>query len=191
MDFRLKLALSLAPLAAGCAHVNSRGIAYDGGEDNDTLFVWKSNYSAGIGVNDGMCAQAATTADSTALTAAAEVGAEALKAINPAAITSSENGKLADVALGTSKSVMLTNATTAQTAFANIAFFYLCQISLNQKLTGEDIKVMWEQANQTIEKVGNGSAVTAALSAPSVTLPRRDESTSDTTTTTTTTVGNN
>lgn len=53
--------LAAATVLGGCAHMNSRAIAYDS-TGGDRLFVWGSNYSAGIGTNDGICAQAATTA---------------------------------------------------------------------------------------------------------------------------------
>lgn len=166
-------ALFLIPLLSGCAHMNSRAIAY-GDTAEDKLFVWGSQYSAGIGTNGGMCAQAATTARATSVGTDVAVGDKALGLINPATLTSEDNGKLAEVAVSTNQSVMLTNATNAQTAFANIAFFYLCQISLNQKLQPNEIVEMWKATTGAISSVGTATVNTPTI-APSTPIVRDRE----------------
>lgn len=139
------------------------------------VFIWKADYSAGIASQGGVCAQGALTANAKSMEMAANLSNDLLQ-IAKASPSSVEKGDLAKVGLATSNNVMLTNATNGQTAFANIAFFYLCQIALNNNsrkfshsrgddgkshqsetnsLSGDNIVQMWKD---TLDKVALISA---------------------------------
>ncbi len=114
----------------------------------------------GIGNGNGMCAQGALTANS-----------EAFGALINAAVKKIET----DAALGAeyTRSVMALNASSVQTAYANIGFFYACQIILNDlsrkrgdaKLTNADTISMFRSVGNTAKHI-NIAAVNLATLAP-------------------------
>ena len=159
---RLVAMLVLGVTLSGCgiAHMESRGIAYASDRTawkNGTvreskaqrLFVWKSDYSAGIGTEEGICVQGALTAVAKGTEASAKLGPAALLAVNPA-LSAKATEDLVTIGAKQSQSVMLTNTTNGQTAFANIALFYLCQISLNRSLDPATIASMWAETHRTL-----------------------------------------
>ena len=103
----------------GCAKINSTAISYPS-TDAQRLFIWKSNYSAGMGTNSGICAQGALTAFSSNVT-----GSIPIKGVLEADV-------------GVTNSVSNINATNNQTAYANISLFYFCQIALNSMKVTEE-----------------------------------------------------
>jgi uncharacterized protein YceK len=104
-------------VVSGCAKINSTAISYRGA-DAQRLFVWKSNYSAGMGTNSGICAQGALTA----LASSTDLDAKL------------PNGKeITDFGVKQTQSIARINSSNNQTAFANISLFYLCQIVLNSR----------------------------------------------------------
>ena len=145
--------------------MQTRSIAYRDPSASQ-LYVWRSDYSAGIGQNGQMCAQAATTARATGASADASVNTAVLAAVAPqlAALPPQEAAALT---ASLQQSVMLTNSTNGQTAFANIAYFYLCQISLNakDKLSSADILKMWSDVTAAVPKVGAANAGTSSIEA--------------------------
>lgn len=150
----------------GCAHNASRAMAYDS-EATRQVFIWKSNYSAGIGTESGICAQGALTAVANSVKANAEAGAGLKELIVPS-LTAGSGEKLGQAALSLGQSVTLTNATNNQTAFANISLFYLCQISLNRSLPAESIERMWAVTNRTISTIGQTSVTPGSISSPTL-----------------------
>lgn len=157
---KLALVVILSFILAGCAKLNSTAMSYtppvdksgnlliDGeGEpvNAQRLFLWKSNYSAGISTKDGVCAQSALTAFSS------NIG--------------SDSGKIAGVSipkLVSDSKVTKLRSSTAQTAFANASLFYLCQIALNtDDLKSDDIVNMWKDTNQTIRSIADGNDLEA------------------------------
>ncbi len=162
----------IMPLLTGCAHMYSRSIAYENPSASH-MYVWRSDYSAGVGNNGKVCAQAATTARATGASARTSVNTAVLAAMAPtlAALPPSEAAALAT---SVEQSVMLTNSTNGQTAFANIAFFYLCQVSLNagDKLSAADIVKMWSDVNATAPKIGVANAGTSSSNAKAPGLPQ-------------------
>ncbi|PZQ22752.1 MAG: hypothetical protein DI569_06740 [Sphingopyxis macrogoltabida] len=50
-----------------------------------------------------------------------------------------------------------------QTAFANIAFFYLCQISLNHDLSADKIEAMWKDTTAAVASIGTASVATPTI----------------------------
>jgi hypothetical protein len=175
MDRKLIATLAILPLVAGCAALNTRAISYPPGNGSQ-LFVWGSQYSAGIGRENGMCAQAATTARATAASVDAAVNNSVMAALVPA-LAGLSQGEAARVAGGISQSVMLTNATNAQTAYANIAYFYLCQISLNRGLSPPEIMQMWSETTRIIPLVGTAGLAPGSLNPMEPTVPERTSQT--------------
>lgn len=124
-------------------------------EHGDRLYVWKSNYSAGMASKDGgICAQGALTAVATSLTASAKGSGGA------------PNTPSAELTFGQQQALAMINASNNQTAYANIAFFYLCQIANNAKLSPDQIVQMWSQTNLAIATVGAAGASTTVSSSP-------------------------
>ena len=149
---------------AGCAKwKDSTAMAYSSDVDGK-VFIWRSNYSAGIGTKNGLCAQGALTAVANNMDASAKAGAGLAGVIVPG-LGSGNKEDLAKAALSLGQSVTLTNATNNQTAFANISLFYLCQISLNRNLDAKTIAQMWETTNKTIADIGETPVVPGSISA--------------------------
>lgn len=158
--------IALAPLASGCAMMDSRAISFpDRGNARNyqRLFMWRSHYSAGMGTNGGICAQAATTAQARSSDTRVTAGGGLLVPFSPAQLGAMSEAQLAAVSRTSNTNVMLTNATNGQTAFANIAFFYLCQLSLNNSLTDEQVASLWRSTLETVERVSITSIETSSL----------------------------
>jgi len=159
-------------LLGGCATLDRSAMSYkpdQKGGDGQRVFIWKSNYSAGIASHGGVCAQGALTTEAKSSQITAQLSAEVLKAFSQIPGASAASGDLAKVSRSAASNVMLTNATNGQTAFANLAFFYLCQISLNsQSLSGDQIVQMWKITHDQVAKVSADSAAVQKLFAPSI-----------------------
>lgn len=145
------------------------------------VFIWKADYSAGIASQGGVCAQGALTANAKSMEMTANLSNDIVQ-IAKASPNSLGEGDLAKVGIAANNNVMLTNATNGQTAFANIAFFYLCQITLNNNsrkfvhteghsgktlqsdtdsLSGENIVQMWKDTLDRVSLISSDSAKTS------------------------------
>jgi hypothetical protein len=109
-------------LSTGCAKINSTGISYLK-SDAQRVFIWKSNYSAGMGTNRGICAQGALTA----MAANTNLKIDPPPSVPKLEFTAQLNQAIARI-----------NSSNNQTAFANNAYFYLCQISLNSVIVKQE-----------------------------------------------------
>jgi hypothetical protein len=148
---------------SGCALINSRAADLKG--ENDRLLIWKSNYSAGLQTKNGTCAQGALTALATSLKGGLKIQGD----------TGAATKGTGELSFGQQQALAMINASNAQTAYANIAFFYLCQISANYKgiLTADQIIHMWDSANKAVSIVS--VAGTIASNTNSVPLTSIDE----------------
>lgn len=147
---------------SGCAYMNATARKYS----DSALYVWNSDYSAGIGTKNGICVQAATTMSAVDTDTTVKVSEDILKLAQIPALQSS-GGDLLDLGVTTQETVARTNATTAQTAYANIAFFYLCQVSLNGQVSEESVVEMWKATSSTIPLIGQiGGEPTAIRNLP-------------------------
>jgi hypothetical protein len=162
---------AVLPLLSGCAHMHSRSIAYEKTSASQ-MYVWRSDYSAGVGSEGKFCAQAATTARATGASGNASVSTSVLAAVAPQLATLPPS-EAAAMKAAIQQSAMLTNSTNGQTAFANIAFFYLCQVSLNagDKLSAADILKMWSDVNATAPKIGVANSGTSSINVQAADLP--------------------
>jgi hypothetical protein len=176
MNKKLSFIIALILIAPGCAKINSTGISF-AKTDAQRLFIWKSNYSAGMGTNSGICAQGALTAFATS----ADFSANLPKQIPPT-----------DIGYKQTQAIARINSSNNQTAYANISFFYLCQIMLNsmKKTTTESIgsdgktkdiitviepsistdKIleMWKSSNQTATLISQNSEGLGAFVSPNL-----------------------
>lgn len=152
------IVISAALLLSGCAHFHSRGMVYKEAK----LFVWGSDYSAGIGTANGICAQAATTMRAANLDVDVSASNDFLKAAIPT-LAPAEQGELIDLGIAQTQTVAATNVSTSQTAFANIAFFYLCQISLNSQVEDASIVAMWKDTTAALSSVGATTATITTI----------------------------
>lgn len=161
---KLAIFMIVLPLISGCAHMQSRSIAYKESSASQ-MFVWRSDYSAGIGSEGKLCAQAATTARTAGASADLSANTALLAAFAPH-LASMPQAEAAKFRTALEQSVMLTNSTNGQTAYANIAFFYLCQISMNaeDKLSAKDIVKMWGDVNGAAQNIGKENSGTANIS---------------------------
>ncbi|MEL7686381.1 hypothetical protein AAG596_02670 [Citromicrobium bathyomarinum] len=149
---------------SGCANnllanrISSESYPDNKKEDSySRVFAWDSKYSAGAGNSKGMCVQGALTAD------AGSIGAS-VKALK------NDSDLSADAALEAAETVTALNMTNAQTAFANIAYFYACQIALNSisaepghgRLSDTNIVKLFESVSETIPDISNDNASIAS-----------------------------
>lgn len=153
MIFRASLVAASAIALSGCAYLNTDSRVYA----NSSLFVWDSDYSAGIGTKEGICVQAATTMTAANLEANVAASNDLLKLATPTAMETN-SGELIDLGVKQSETVARTNVSTAQTAFTNISLFYLCQVSLNRTLSEESVVAMWRATNETVTSIGRADA---------------------------------
>ena len=165
---RAAFGVLLAVCVGGCAGLDRSAISYKpiGTETSpQRLFVWRSNYSAGVSSQGGICVQAATTA--RAMSAELDVAANTalLKALVPT-LAAAGNEEAAKASAAIRQSVMLTNATSGQTAYANIAYFYLCQISQNKNLSSDQVVSMWSEVTKTVPQIGAPSMDTSNIASP-------------------------
>jgi len=164
MKLRVALAASCL-LVAGCANniaanrISSESYKDDKqGQSYSRVFAWDSKYSAGIGNSNGLCAQGALTAE------ASNIGA-ALNVISKKVDTEARG------AIEAAEAVTALNVTNAQTAYANIGYFYACQIALNSRSGGskglgaENIVKLFESVSETIPKITHGQAQIAQAQA--------------------------
>ncbi len=121
MNRKIVSVIALILIAPGCAKINSTGISY-ANSDAQRLFVWKSNYSAGMGTNNGICAQGALTAFASNTKVNIDI-----PVLNKPLTAEQAN------------TVALLNSSNNQTTYANISFFYLCQIVLNSMKKTESV----------------------------------------------------
>ncbi len=117
------------------------------------VIVWNPDYSAGIGNAKGQCAQGALTMTASSLGAALEIV-----------------GKI-EAGVDYSEAVTALNASNVQTSYANLGFFYLCQLALydisNDKLlTGADLKEMVFDIGDTATKLGAMTGKTRSVISP-------------------------
>lgn len=184
----LSTASILAVLLHGCAWWDSTAISYATIDDDDGIptnesdpvsgntptskkrrtatreqrvFIWHSDYSAGIGTKNGICAQAATTMRSTSVEAEAKATDALAKVVAGQAV--GDPKEAASGILRLNQNSALTNATSVQTSYANISLFYLCQISLNQELEAETIKAMWAKAHEAAVSLSKEATEVAKL----------------------------
>ncbi|MES2497931.1 MAG: hypothetical protein V4618_17595 [Pseudomonadota bacterium] len=151
----------------GCAHWDSRAMSYVTNDSADAnreqrVFIWGSDYSAGIGTQEGICAQAATTMKSTSVEASAKVS-DGLVAVIAGEAASGSPKDAAAAMIALNRNSALTNATSVQTSYANISLFYLCQISLNRKLEADAIQSMWAVAHETATQLSKDAVDVARL----------------------------
>lgn len=159
MIIRLAMIAGAAFAASGCAMLHTDARVYE----RSGLYVWASDYSAGIGTQHGVCVQSATTMTAANLEANIEASNELMKLANPA-MTDTNEGALINLGVQQTETVAQTNTSTAQTAYANIAYFYLCQITLNrQQMTDQQIVTMWEASTNAIAAIGQTSGAVNQL----------------------------
>ncbi|GGH04553.1 hypothetical protein GCM10007420_21280 [Glycocaulis albus] len=162
---RIAIAALIAGLAlSGCAKLHSTGIAYRD-PSQSRVFIWRSDYSAGIATEDGICAQGALTARASETNLDMGVSDRALALLQSPAL-SEQAEELVGIASRQAQTVMLTNATNGQTAFANIAYFYLCQISLNGQLSEDTIQTMWADTTRAVASIAQTGLTPASVQSP-------------------------
>lgn len=152
MMLRLVVLSASACALAGCAYMDSAARVYEA----SGLYVWDSAYSAGIGTENGVCVQAATTMTAANIDANVKASNDIMRLVTPG-ITATNEGDLINLGAKQTETVALTNVSTSQTAFANIAFFYLCQISLNSSMEEESIVQMWEATVEALPSIGQST----------------------------------
>lgn len=121
------------------------------------VFAWDSKYSAGIGNSNGLCAQGALTAEASSVGAALDAAAKNVDVVAKGAFEAAE-------------AVSAINTSNAQTAFANIGYFYVCQIALNsqsangkgQPLSPNQVVELFKSVSDVIPKVTSGTGEIAS-----------------------------
>lgn len=83
------------------------------------VFIWDSDYSAGIGNSRGQCAQGALTATARSIGAAIDIATQDDLAKGKSGLNIAEK-------------IETINVSSVETAYANLGYFYLCQILLNE-----------------------------------------------------------
>lgn len=132
---------------SGCAHINSRAISYEGAPDKNSsrLFVWNSEYSAGVGINQRMCVESARVAKENNTKGEVD-GVEQVT-----------------VEVSNDQDVVILNPGNAQTTFSSGAYFALCQISMNRDdITPAQIAEMFNGITEAAEKISIANGTTAA-----------------------------
>lgn len=145
----------------GCASMNLASTSYvtEPERNQSRVFIWGSDYSAGIGTQHGICAQGAltATASSAALGAAFSDGTGTIDA---------------EVAAEYAEAVSVLNASSVQTAYANIAYFYLCQIALNSQakptggLSNEQIVTMFNAIGKAAADIKVPATTGVSITSP-------------------------
>ncbi len=123
---KLTLAVVALSLLSGCAQNRIGAHSYYDADrktgnsiPGSRVFIWDSDYSAGIGNSRGQCAQGALTATATSLGAAID-------------LTTKGDIGTARGGLDIAQSIETINVSSVETAYANLGYFYLCQILLNE-----------------------------------------------------------
>lgn len=129
------------------------------------VFAWDAKYSAGIGNSNGVCAQGALTAEASSVGAAIDAAAKVANAPADPRVKASFEG---------AKAVTGLNATNAQTSFANIGYFYICQLALNSMsrsgggMSDEQIVEMFEKVTDTAPKITSDAGSIASAKASQI-----------------------
>lgn len=166
------LAISSGLMLSGCARNNLlvnriSAQSYENGQNDYTrVFAWDSDFSAGMGDENGMCAQGALTA----------------RAVNYGAALNAVAGRpdiSANAALQLAEDVMAINATSTQTAYANLGYFFVCQLALNnmsadtdRQFTTEQVVAMFEHVGETARQINQPASRTSSISARELTAFR-------------------
>lgn len=131
-------------------------------DSTSRLFVWKANYSAGVGSANKICVQGALTDKATTADLAAALETTA---------------KVADARAAASfgQTVIALNPSNTQTTYASDAYFALCQIAMNNpQLTETQIVSMFNSVGITAIKIDKSAADLKTLSAPEITSVVKD-----------------
>lgn len=162
--FKKCLILFTVTSLAGCANnIAANRISaesYSNDQDKSSysrVFAWDSKYSAGIGNSNGLCAQGALTAEASSVGAALEAAAKQVDVVAKGGFEAAE-------------AVSAINTSNAQTAFANIGYFYVCQIALNSQsanargapLTPDQVVDLFQSVSDVIPKVTSGTGEIAS-----------------------------
>ncbi len=148
----------------GCAMMDRSSISYN--NETSRLFVWKANYSAGVGSQNKICVQGALTDKATTADLAAALETTA-KVADARAVASF------------SRAVIALNPSNTQTTYASDAYFSLCQLAMNNpNLSPEQIVSMFNSIGMTATNIDESSAKLDTLSAPEITSVVKDVLTS-------------
>ena len=161
MNSYLKLATVtlLGMSVTGCAYLGTTSRSYGEGSTG-RLFVWDSEYAAGVGRDNAMCVQGAQTASANSFNAAVDVVEEI-----------SGGG-------GFGQSVIVLNPASPQTTYANNAYFAICQLAMNSsrptaegetptsQLTGNQIVTMFGIASATAVQISNSPTQPQSYASP-------------------------
>lgn len=143
----------------GCAYLGTTSRSYEAGSTG-RLFVWDSEYAAGVGRDNAMCVQGAQTASANSFNAAIDVVEEI-----------SAGG-------GFGQSVIVLNPASPQTTYANNAYFSICQLAMNSsgpaakgeipksQLTGAQIVTMFGIASATAVQISNAPTQPESYASP-------------------------
>lgn len=138
---------------SGCASTQMSARSYLDADRASRVIIWNSDYSAGIGNTRGQCAQGALTMTANSLGAALDIVGKAKAGVDY------------------SEAVTALNVSNVQTSYANLGYFYLCQLALNdlsnnKVLTATDLKEMFLDVGETAEKLGENTGQTSAVISP-------------------------
>lgn len=135
MIFRIAfISIVLTTTLSGCAKLQSTAMSFTEGSTG-RVFLWHPDYSAGIGKDDKLCIQGALTARGRSGNADLEVPIEGM--------TTQAKAKYVEA-------LTKLNPSTAQTTYANNAFFAICQLALNEDdITAEHILQMFKITSDT------------------------------------------
>lgn len=159
MVIRLGALFLSAAALSGCAYLNTTARSYPQGATG-RLFVWDSDYAAGVGRDNAMCVQGAQTATSTSANVAIDL-------VNRARAGG-----------GFGQSVVILNPSSPQTTYANNAYFAICQLAMNANspgievddgaplLSGDQIVAMFGVASATAVQISNSPAATQSVASP-------------------------
>lgn len=160
---KMSVLLFVAGLS-GCANniaanrISAESYSNDRGQTSySRVFAWDSKYSAGIGNSNGLCAQGALTAEASSVGAALEAAAKKVDVVAKGAFEAAE-------------AISAINTSNAQTAFANIGYFYVCQIALNSQsasargaaLSPSEVVELFKSVSDVIPKVTSGTGEIAS-----------------------------
>lgn len=138
----------------GCAMLDRSSISYN--DETSRLFVWKANYSAGVGSKNKICVQGALTDKATSADLAAAI---------------ETTSKIADarVAASFGQAVVALNPSNTQTTYASDAYFALCQIAMNNpNLNASQIVSMFNSIGKTATEIDKNAANLKTLDAPEI-----------------------
>jgi hypothetical protein len=152
--------ISCSAFLNGCAMMDRSSISYN--DVTSRLFVWKANYSAGVGSENKICVQGALTDKATTADLAAALETTA---------------KVADARAVASfgQAVIALNPSNAQTTYASDAYFALCQLTMNNPdLSTAQIASMFNSIGKTAINIDKSAAELKTLNAPEITSVVKD-----------------